>query len=329
MKLVVSAIDIDSGSKARLIDSLPDGWQYKTEADVQSQELANVEILMLIGPLSEDKIHSMPNLRFIQSFSAGVDHIDFSIVPSTVIVCSNSGAFAGPIAEFTLGSIIALARNLRDHDRDMREKKFSQWPPGLYLREKTIGILGTGGIGQSVAHLSKCFGMKTIGVNTTGNAVPGFDEVTTSDRLDDVLRRSDVIVVALALNVKTRNLLGRDQFGVMKPECILVNVARAEIIDQESLYNFLKSHPSAKAAIDVWWSRPESSGEFTEQFPVSELPNVMSSPHFSAGVPESIKLGSDSAVENVIHYLRNEPLKGVVSREDYLGLKMPASLRED
>jgi D-3-phosphoglycerate dehydrogenase len=321
-KLLLSTFEMDEDAKSRLIESLPDGWEYRTDKEVGGDELPAVEILLLQGPLPKDKLPLMTNLRLIQSFSAGVDHVDFGIIPQNVIVCSNGGAFGGPIGEFVFGAVISLGRNLFLHDKDMREGKFVKTPQGIYLKGRTIGILGTGGIGQNVARLAKSFGMTTAGVNTSGQTAPNFDEVTTVDNLNPVLQKSDVIVVAVPLTMKTRNLLGKEEFLHMKPDCIIVNVARGAIISQEALYNFLRDHPEAKAAIDVWWRYPNLGEETVVQdYPISSLPNVLSSPHNSDGVEGQLKQGSDRAVENIIRYFYNEPLKGIVNREDYIDVK--------
>jgi len=154
--------------------------------------------------------------------------------------------------------------------------------------------------------------------------VPSFDEITTLEGLHPVLQKSDVILVAVPLTDKTKNLLGPEEFRVMKPDCIIVNVARGAIINQEALYNFLKDHPDAKAALDVWWRYPKPGEEdVVQDFPIPQLPNVLSSPHYSDGVEEQLKLGSDSAVDNILRYVRSEPLKGIVDREDYTSFKNP------
>ncbi len=324
-RLILSTIAIDENARSRLVEALGSAWEYRMEGgDVGNSVLEEVEVLLVGGGrgwFTKEKLHSMRKLRMIQTFSAGVDQLDLAIIPAAVTVCSNAGAFGGPIAEFVLGAVISLGRNLAAHDKDLREGKFVQSPPGLYLKGRTIGILGTGGIGQSVARLAKCLGMRTLGVNTTGSAVPSFDEVAKLDGLGALLRQSDVIVVALPLTLKTRTLLGHDQFQLMKPECIIVNVARGAIINQEALYEFLRDHPRAKAALDVWWSYPSKPGAaFAQEYPISALPNVLSSPHFSDGTEEQLKHGSDDAVANVLRYVREQPLKGVVRREDYLSV---------
>lgn len=322
VKFILSIMEIDESARLRLIQSLEPGWEYRPESEISEDELELVEVLLFGRTIDVEKLRPLKNLRMMQSFAAGVDQVDFTAIPKDVIVCSNAGAFGGPIAEFILGAVISLGRNFELHDNELRSGKFIKRPVGVYLRGKTIGVLGTGGIGQGVAQLAKSFGMRTIGINTSGGAVHGFDEITTMGRLDSVLKRSDVIVIALPLTLKTRNLLGRAEFQLVKPTCIVVNVARGAIINQEALYDFLRNNPDSRAALDVWWTYPKPGDEaFVQDYPISSLPNVLSSPHNCDGVEEQLKLGSDGAVDNIIRYItKSEPLKGVVHREDYVAL---------
>ena len=324
-RIILATVELEETAKSRLVSSLESGWELKMEEEISENDWGQVEILLLGFRsywLTPERLHPMKNLRLIQTFSAGVDHIDFGVIPPEVTICSNAGAYGGPISEFVLGAVIALARDLYSHDKVIREGKFVQAPLERYMNGTTVGIIGTGGIGQDVARLAKAFGMKTIGINTSGKPVSNFDRVLGSDGLPSLLRESDVIVVAVPLTVKTKNLLGRNEFRLVKPDCIIVNVARGAIINEEALYEFLRDHPQAKAALDVWWRYPKSGDDtFHQDYPISSLPNVLSSPHFSDGVKENVKLGSENAIENVIRYLRKEPLKGVVNREDYIGLR--------
>ena len=175
--------------------------------------------------------------------SAGVDFIDFSAVPAHVVVCSNGGAFGEPIAEHVFAMILYFGRNLVRNHGLVRGGTLDHPADGMFLRGKTIGIIGTGGIGQSVARAAKGFDMRTMGINTSGRPVENFDAVWGMDHLDDLLKQSDVVVIALPLNLKTRHLITAQRLGLMKEDCILVNVARGGIISQDALYAHLKAHP--------------------------------------------------------------------------------------
>jgi phosphoglycerate dehydrogenase-like enzyme len=104
----------------------------------------------------------------------------------------------------------------------------------------------------------------------------------------------------------------------MNNDAILVNVARADIIDEAALYQKLKENPQFTAAIDVWWVEPLRHGKFSTNYPFLQLPNVLGSPHNSGIVHNSFQKGIKHAVENVKRFLNHEPVMGVVGRSDYL-----------
>jgi phosphoglycerate dehydrogenase-like enzyme len=136
--------------------------------------------------------------------------------------------------------------------------------------------------------------------------------------LETVLRQADIIIITLPLTKSTRKLIGKDQLEWMKTDAILVNVARAGIIDEAALYEKLKANPQFSAAIDAWWIEPFRDGRFATDYPLLELSNVLGSPHNSGVVPGSMLHGIAHALENVERFLNNEPVLGIVNRSDYV-----------
>jgi phosphoglycerate dehydrogenase-like enzyme len=323
LKIALSNAELSENAARRLGDALRDhGYDLRTE--ILPTEGDRVEILVHQKGgnwLTSDRLGQLSNLRYIQTFSAGVDHINFEILPQNVMACGNVGAFAEPIAEHVLGMIIALGKRLLEHTENLRRGFYDHRIDAMFLKGKKIAILGAGGIGQAVARLAKSFGMITFGINTSGRPVENFDNIHTMSYLDELISNAEIVVISLPLSTKTKRLIDKKRLERMKDDSILINVARAEIVVEEDLYNHLKTHKEFRAGFDVWWERPKPDHTFSMRFPFFELTNFIGTPHVSGDVKESFEMASNSMVDNVIRYLENKPLKGVAKVSDYVGLK--------
>src|SRR5437764_15133711 len=209
--------------------------------------------------------HEYPRLqhvKFIQLISAGADHMPFAELPSHIIVASNPGGYATPMAEQVIAMTLALAKRLLIEHQKLRNGEFDQFTPNRMLSGTTAGILGFGGIGRATARLMRAFGMHIYALNQSGTSPEPTDFMGTLQDLAHVLWESDVVVISLPRTKATRGLIGEEELAWMKPNAILVNVARGAIIDEEALYHHVKSHPSFLAGIDAWWTEPFLHGSF-------------------------------------------------------------------
>src|SRR5947208_4787590 len=254
----------------------------------------------------------------IQLLSAGADHIPFAGLPPRIIVASNPGAYAAPMAEHVLAMTLALAKHLLVQQQKLKEGEFDQFTPNRLLSGMTAGILGFGGIGRATVRLMRAFGMRISAINTSGTSAEPTDFLGTLHDLEHVLRESDVVVISLPLTKATKGLIGKDELAWMKPAAILVNVARGAIIDEEALYTHVKSHPTFLVGIDAWWTEPFLHGTFRMEYPFLDLPNVLGSPHNSAVVPHVLVDAARQAAEDVKRFLKGEKVTGIARREDYL-----------
>ncbi len=265
----------------------------------------------------EDYSH-LQQARFIQLISAGADHMPFADLPSHILVASNPGAYAAPMAEHVMAMTLALAKHLLVQHQKLKQGEFDQFTPNRSLAGLTAGILGFGGIGRATARLMRAFGMSIYAINTSGTSPEPTDFLGTLHDLEHVLRESDVVVISLPLTKATRGLIGKQQLAWMKPDAMLVNVARGAIIDEEALYNHAKSHPNFLLGIDAWWTEPLLHGTFRMEYPFLDLPNVLGSPHNSGIVAHAIIDATRQAAENIHHFLKGEHVAGIARREDYL-----------
>ena len=294
---------------------------------IRRSELDRVEIMLIDTALESDrkwltaeKMAQMSRLKFIQSLRAGVDAIDLEQLPKRIIICGNSGAYSDPMAEHTIGMILYLAKDLGNRNSKLKNGVVDSHN-SLFLKGKTIGVIGAGGIGQVVAKIAKSLEMKTLGVNTSGKHVRYFDETFEIRKLDQVLRVSDVIVLSLPLTVKSFHIIDVGKLRLMKKNCILVNVARGYVIDEAALYSHLLQNPEFKCGLDVWWHYPKANEKFSQRFPLFKLTNFLGTPHVSGYVPEEREVALSFAVDNILGFVKNRPLRGLVEREDYRGLR--------
>jgi len=274
---------------------------------------------MLGAELGPDELAQLGSGTLIQLMSAGVDRVPFDQIPDGVAVASNAGAYATPMAEHVLALALALAKRLPQEHAALARGVFDQETPTLSIRGSLVGIIGFGGIGQASARLFQALGAHVHAINRSGRTDAPVERIGTVEDLDALLGEADIVVVSLPLTRATDGLIGPRELSLMKPDAILVNVARAAIIDEDALYEHLESNPSFSAGIDAWWQEPRGQGAFATRRPFLELPNVIGSPHNSAMVAGSLTESAARAADNVARHLRGEPVRNLVDRSDYLG----------
>ena len=223
--------------------------------------------------------------RLIQFMTAGIDFVKLSELPDGIPVASNGGAYAEPMAEHGLAMMLAAAKRLLTEHAALARGEFNQQTRNRTLAGRVCGILGFGGIGVATARLMRAMGMQIHAINRRGRSEEPTDWIGQVADLDRLLAASDVLVVCTPLTPATRDLIGARELGLMKPDAILVNLARGEIIQEAALFAHLRAHPAFFACIDAWWVEPVRHGAFRTDHPFLSLPNVVGSPHNSASVP--------------------------------------------
>jgi phosphoglycerate dehydrogenase-like enzyme len=321
---VVVTNDADAEERAAILTEL-DGvadvrFLHDAGDDDRRATLADAVVLLgwnMTADLTPQELEPLTSVRLIQLLSAGADGIDFGVLPRGATVAANVGAYALPMAEFIAGMALALAKRLRENHDELAHGRYPRDPETAELRGGVASVIGFGGIGRACADLFRAMGMRIHAVNTSGKTDEDVEFVGTLADLEPVLRAADVAVIAIPLTVETRGLIGARELSWMKPTAILINVARAAIVDEAALYEHLAATPTFSAGIDVWWDEPPRGGEFRPKFPFLELPNVLGSPHNSGIVPGMAKRAAMTAARNVAVYLRGDPPSGIQRPEDY------------
>jgi phosphoglycerate dehydrogenase-like enzyme len=256
-------------------------------------------------------------LRLIQVPGAGLDRIDRSALRPGLYL-ANAYGHEGGIAEYIFGAMIALTRSFARIDARLRRGEWdSQWAigvpaPALWpeLAGKTLGILGFGYIGEALAARARAFDMKVCAIrrNAQTELPDGVSFIGGPERLDDVLRQSDYLVITLSLSAETRDLLDARRLSMMKPTSYLINVARAEIVEETALYQALASGSLAGAALDVWYRYPTAPGTVLPATqPFHTLSNLIMTPHVSGWTEGTLASRAGLIAENIERTARGEP----------------------
>ena len=273
---------------------------------------------MLDAELRPEELAHLGSTGLIQLLSAGVDQVPFDQIPDGVPVASNAGAYAKPMSEHVLALVLALAKRLPQNHAALVRGVFDQQTPTRSIHGSLVGILGFGGIGQASARLFQALGAHVYAINRSGRTDATVDRIGKMEDLDALLGAADIVVVSLPLTRATDGLIGRRELSLMKPDGILVNVARAGIIDEDALYEHLERNPSFSAGIDAWWQEPRGQRAFATRHPFLTLPNLIGSPHNSAIVAGSLTEAAAYAADNVARHLRGEPVRNLVNLSDYV-----------
>ncbi len=287
--------------------------------DKRSEAIMDAEVVLAIYPDREiGDLSLLRGVKLIQIVWAGVDHVPFKDIPESVVVASNSGAYAEPMAEHVMGMVLALAKRLLPNHLKLAKGIYDRHTLNKEIRGKNLGILGFGGIGKAVARAFRCFDMKVWAINRSGRTEEPVEFIGTLRDLDRVLKVSDVLIISLPLTKETRGLITRRELNLMKRDAILINVARADIVVQRDLYEHLKENPEFQAGFDVWWREPFRGEPFSVDYPFFDLENFLGSPHNSNIVPGMFPKALRMAAENIRRFLLTGKAKNVIRREDYV-----------
>lgn len=273
-------------------------------------------ITMLSDQIDANFLEKNSHLKVISNYAVGFNNIDINKANSLKIPIGNTpDVLTEATAEVALGLMISASRQFHSAQKAAELGHWKDWHPtehlGHALSNKTLGIVGFGRIGIRLAEMcSNAFKMKII-YTANSEKTNSFNAQKVS--LDELLKESDFISIHLPLSDKTRNLIGKNEFSLMKKNAVLVNTARGEILDQNELIHALKSHQLFAVGLDV--TTPEPLPLENELF---KLKNAFILPHIGSSTYEARRAMSILAAENIIAGFDATELKGWVNKKDLL-----------
>ena len=274
---------------------------------------ADVEVVF--GRVDQAVLDAAPQLKWVQSFSAGVEWMrNVPALADTGITVTNArGAHATTIAEHAFGMLVFLTRRFDVLYLAQQERTWLRSGPQgtVGLAGLTMGIIGLGHIGRAIAARARGFAMRVIAVDAHPVPQPRYvAELRLLDGLRDLLRRSDVVVVAAPITDRTRGMLGPEELALLRPDAYLLVVSRGGIVDEPTLARMLREGTLAGAGLDVTAVEPLPAD--------SELwaaPHLFITPHSSPASSQTNRGIHDILRRNLAHYLAGEPLDNVVDKK--------------
>jgi phosphoglycerate dehydrogenase-like enzyme len=276
------------------------------EMDVILNGMFTGDLLRLTLPLAK-------KARWVHTLSAGVEHIMFpEMVASPVPLTNGRGVFRRSLGEFVVAAAMFFAKDFRRMVRNQEAGFWHQFDVEE-LHGHTMGIIGYGEIGRSAAERARPFGMRIIALRRRPDRSgddPLLDAVYAPERLHDLLRESDYVVVAAPNTPDTRGMIAEREFAVMKPNAVIINVGRGPVIAETPLIRALEDRQIRGAALDVFDEEPLPAGHVFYR-----LQNVLLSPHCADHTTGWIEMAVAMFVRNFHHFIRSEPLENIVDKK--------------
>jgi phosphoglycerate dehydrogenase-like enzyme len=300
--------------EAELIESVRGVSQEVTVLTAASEEEARTRIAdveALYGIITPALFAEAKRLRWIQTPMAGLESYFFpELIESDIVVTNQQGIFSDVIADHVIGLVMCFARGLHLAIRAQERRVWLRNIPLIHLGDQTAGIVGIGGIGTEVARRCHTSGMRVIATDPVKTERPTFvDALWGQDRLPDLLREADFVLVCVPQTPETTGMFGPEQFAGMKQTAHFVNIGRGKVVSLHALTDALRSGVIAGAALDVFEIEPLPSDH-----PLWGMPNVIITPHMAGESIHIAERRNATVCENLRRFVADQPLKNVVDK---------------
>ena len=278
----------------------------------EAEQLALAEAADFLLPgwaaVTEPMLARAGRLRFVQKWGIGVDRIDVAALRRRGIgLAITAGANAGPVAELALALMLAVYRRIPYVNRSMRQ---GQWPKAemretcFQIKGKTVGLIGFGNIGRTLARRLSGFEAQVIYADTQA-ADPATEQALGVRRvgLAELLARSDIVSLHLPYSAQAGRLIDATAIAAMKPGAVLINTARGELVDEAALYDALLTGQLRGAGLDAFDPEPPAASH-----PLFTLDQVVVTPHAGGGVFDNVEAVARHALGNLLRVLQGQAL---------------------
>ena len=300
--LLTADADSFAAEIGRLAD-FPISISACTSADQALDEYRGQPVILGEPGMIATVLHKMPDIKWVQSTWAGVTPL-IACGRRDYVLTGVKGIFGPQMAEYALGYLLAHELRVIERANAQRKHDWAHVPSGV-LKGKCLGIMGTGSIGQHIAHTAASFGMRITGLNRTGAAVPGFDTVRSVDQLHAFLEEVNYLVSTLPQTNATDRLLDAAALSRLPRDAYFINVGRSNVVDDTALIEVLRNGNIAGAALDVFTEEPLPSDS-----PFWDTPNLTVTAHIAAiSHPALI---APVFIDNYRRYLKGQRLRYVI-----------------
>lgn len=295
-------------------------WEHEDipvpqEVLLKEAKKADAFLTMVSDQIDERILTAGNTLKVVANLGVGFDNINIQAASRKgIAICNTPDVLNDTTADLTFALLMAAARRIVEAAEYIKEGKWKSWNPlllaGHDIHHKTLGIVGMGKIGETLAKRAKGFDMNILYHNRTRKPENEQRLGANYASFDDLVEQSDFVVCLTPLTPETKNMFTRDVFKKMKPSAIFVNASRGPVIDEQALYDALVAGEIAGAGLDVFEKEPIGA-----EHPLLSLPNVVALPHIGSSSVETRTGMMKLCIDNIVAVLEGKAPKTLVNKD--------------
>ncbi|WP_096156785.1 MULTISPECIES: 2-hydroxyacid dehydrogenase [Bacillus] len=280
----------------------------------KESETSDALLTMLSDRVDKELLTSSKKLKIVANLAVGYDNIDLVTAQELgITICNTPDILTDTTADLTFSLLLATARRIVEANEYVKSGKWQSWSPfllaGSDVHHKTIGIVGMGDIGEAVAKRATGFDMNILYYNRNRKIEAEQKLGAQYKSFEDLLKESDFVVCLTPLTNETRQMFGKEQFGLMKKSAIFVNVGRGQTVDEQALIEALETGSIAGAGLDVFYEEPISA-----EHPLLAFPQVTAIPHIGSASVETRSAMIALCCENIKAVLEGKKVNSVLPK---------------